>query len=122
MTLFSVYFIFFFFSSRRRHTRCSRDWSSDVCSSDLYFLDQHGPNALYRNKGDGSFVDVTAQAAVALGDRISVGATLAHYENDGWPDPFVTSTRGRNPLFHNPGALPFEVVPVQVRLRHVGHS
>src|SRR2546429_9859511 len=25
----------FFFSSRRRHTRCSRDWSSDVCSSDL---------------------------------------------------------------------------------------
>src|SRR2546429_6736324 len=28
-------FVFiFFFSSRRRHTRCSRDWSSDVCSSD----------------------------------------------------------------------------------------
>src|SRR2546422_3766886 len=29
--------MFFFFSSRRRHTRCSRDWSSDVCSSDLQF-------------------------------------------------------------------------------------
>src|SRR2546429_6704031 len=29
---------FFFFSSRRRHTRCSRDWSSDVCSSDLPFV------------------------------------------------------------------------------------
>src|SRR3989442_1951569 len=28
-------FFFFFFSSRRRHTRCGRDWSSDVCSSDL---------------------------------------------------------------------------------------
>src|SRR5256884_5217215 len=28
----------FFFSSRRRHTRCSRDWSSDVCSSDLPLL------------------------------------------------------------------------------------
>src|SRR5207249_7033757 len=27
--------IFFFFSSRRRHTRSKRDWSSDVCSSDL---------------------------------------------------------------------------------------
>src|SRR6266498_5057248 len=27
--------ISFFFSSRRRHTRCGRDWSSDVCSSDL---------------------------------------------------------------------------------------
>src|SRR5690606_9479167 len=31
----SVFFTFFFFSSRRRHTRFSRDWSSDVCSSDL---------------------------------------------------------------------------------------
>src|SRR6266536_5034280 len=28
--------IFFFFSSRRRHTRSTRDWSSDVCSSDLF--------------------------------------------------------------------------------------
>src|SRR5205809_3282261 len=36
LNLNSNYFIFFFFfSSRRRHTRCSRDWSSDVCSSDL---------------------------------------------------------------------------------------
>src|SRR5205809_5686429 len=34
MVLSLVNFIFFF-SSRRRHTRCSRDWSSDVCSSDL---------------------------------------------------------------------------------------
>src|SRR5258707_9553638 len=33
--LFLYYFFFFFFSSRRRHTRYWRDWSSDVCSSDL---------------------------------------------------------------------------------------
>src|SRR5215475_2148046 len=32
------YYFFFFFSSRRRHTRFSRDWSSDVCSSDLVGL------------------------------------------------------------------------------------
>src|SRR5215475_699173 len=31
--------VFFFFSSRRRHTRFSRDWSSDVCSSDLLEYD-----------------------------------------------------------------------------------
>src|SRR6266498_5572298 len=31
----TFFFFFFFFSSRRRHTRCGRDWSSDVCSSDL---------------------------------------------------------------------------------------
>src|SRR5256884_4134894 len=30
--------VVFFFSSRRRHTRCSRDWSSDVCSSDSYLF------------------------------------------------------------------------------------
>src|SRR5262245_62930572 len=30
--------VFFFFSSRRRHTRCLSDWSSDVCSSDLKAL------------------------------------------------------------------------------------
>src|SRR5690606_40485708 len=32
-----IIFFYFFFSSRRRHTRFSRDWSSDVCSSDLEF-------------------------------------------------------------------------------------
>src|SRR5947209_18060613 len=36
--VYSIFF-FFFFSSRRRHTRYWRDWSSDVCSSDLEALD-----------------------------------------------------------------------------------
>src|SRR5262245_62663254 len=36
---FFIYFLFFFFfSSRRRHTRCLSDWSSDVCSSDLFIV------------------------------------------------------------------------------------
>src|SRR5699024_12783485 len=35
-------FYIFFFSSRRRHTSSKRDWSSDVCSSDLLGLDAHG--------------------------------------------------------------------------------
>src|SRR5436305_4540611 len=38
----------FFFSSRRRHTRCGRDWSSDVCSSDLQ---------LAAGKGDGEILE-----------------------------------------------------------------
>src|SRR5438045_9574172 len=33
-----MYIVLFFFSSRRRHTRCLSDWSSDVCSSDLTVL------------------------------------------------------------------------------------
>src|SRR5699024_4437196 len=36
-------FIIFFFSSRRRHTRSKRDWSSDVCSSDLQSPDPRRP-------------------------------------------------------------------------------
>src|SRR5258705_9589705 len=35
---------FFFFSSRRRHTRCLSDWSSDVCSSDLHPGKTHAGN------------------------------------------------------------------------------
>src|SRR5207302_6234884 len=37
------FFFFFFFSSRRRHTRFSRDWSSDVCSSDLVLKSKRPP-------------------------------------------------------------------------------
>src|SRR2546429_8561445 len=40
----------FFFSSRRRHTRCSRDWSSDVCSSDLSM----------RKTGGGAIVNISS--------------------------------------------------------------
>src|SRR3989442_13022853 len=39
--------VIFFFSSRRRHTRCGRDWSSDVCSSDLLERDQRAPIFLH---------------------------------------------------------------------------
>src|SRR5690606_40560549 len=41
-SLLPLFSFFFFFSSRRRHTRFSRDWSSDVCSSDLSSAD-HKP-------------------------------------------------------------------------------
>src|SRR5205807_7335002 len=34
--IYFFFFFFFFFSSRRRHTRLQGDWSSDVCSSDLF--------------------------------------------------------------------------------------
>src|SRR5262245_36394068 len=40
----------FFFSSRRRHTRCLSDWSSDVCSSDLRAIELSPPNSVVRTK------------------------------------------------------------------------
>src|ERR671921_465851 len=39
LTFYLYFFFFFFFSSRRRHTRYWRDWSSDVCSSDLHLAE-----------------------------------------------------------------------------------
>src|SRR5438552_593738 len=89
---------------------------------DIYFLNQLGPNALYRNRGDGTFVDVTAQAGVALGDRISVAATFADYDNDGWADLFVTTTRGGHVLWPNGGDGTVEDVTAAAGLSHIGHS
>src|SRR5690606_39805257 len=43
--------VFFFFSSRRRHTRFSRDWSSDVCSSDLKGVCITHGNLTWKNLG-----------------------------------------------------------------------
>src|SRR5690242_20874701 len=42
------FFFFFFFSSRRRHTRLTCDWSSDVCSSDLPFVEDRPQTLLLR--------------------------------------------------------------------------
>src|SRR5437660_12634706 len=50
------FYFFFFFSSRRRHTRWPRDWSSDVCSSDLdetEFVIETKTGDLLRNDGEG---------------------------------------------------------------------
>lgn len=88
---------------------------------DVYFVNQLGPNALYRNKGDGTFEDRTKQAGVALGDRICVAATFADYDNDGHQDLFVTSTRGGNVLFRNLGNGQFRDVTKQAGLQLIGH-
>src|SRR5690348_18194706 len=47
-SFYLLFIFFFFFSSRRRHTRWTGDWSSDVCSSDL-FLEQLEPGVAFNN-------------------------------------------------------------------------
>src|SRR5262245_28252908 len=90
---------------------------------DIFFCNQLGKCALYKNKGDGTFEDVTDQAGVGLGDRICVAATWADYDNDGRQDLFVTSTRGGNVLFHNLGNGKFEDVTLKAFGKiHFGHS
>ena len=89
---------------------------------DIYFVNQLGKNALYRNLGDDKFEDVTEKAGVGLGDRICVSATFADYDNDGKLDLFVTSTRGGNVLFKNLGNGQFRDVTKEAGLAYVGHS
>jgi hypothetical protein len=55
--------------------------------------------ALFHNNHDGTFTDVTAKAGVA-NDRWGFGVAIADYDNDGWPDMFV-SNFGKNRLYHN---------------------
>ena len=47
-------------------------------------------NALYRNNRDGTFTDVTEKAGVT-GAYFGMGAAVGDYDNDGWPDIFVTA-------------------------------
>src|SRR5712675_1132321 len=62
----------FFFSSRRRHTRCSRDWSSDVCSSDL----ARG-NAKNNYGKDWNMPNLTYETALIVGAGSGLSASLA---------------------------------------------
>src|SRR3712207_7139813 len=61
--------MFFFFSSRRRHTRYWRDWSSDVCSSDLV-LERALPDAF--EQGFGLVALGEEPARVGAGDLVDV--------------------------------------------------
>jgi enediyne biosynthesis protein E4 len=89
---------------------------------DIYFLNQLGSNALFRNDGQGHFDDVTDQSGdIGLSDRICVGGTFADYDNDGDQDLYVTSTRGGNVLFNNDAGV-FRDVTEAVGLTFVGHS
>jgi hypothetical protein len=90
---------------------------------DVYFCNQLGSNALYRNVGGGRFEDVTAAAGpIDLPDRISVSAAFGDYDNDGRPDLYVTTTRGGNALFHNEGGLRFKDVTEEAGVKLVAHS
>jgi hypothetical protein len=61
-------------------------------------------NRLYRQNKDGSFTDVTAAAGLASAgvDNYGMGVAIGDYDNDGYPDLFVTNY-GKNTLYHNNG-------------------
>jgi hypothetical protein len=87
---------------------CVADYNGDgwqdiyfVNGRDLYGRDIPARNALYRNNGDGTFTDVTEKAGVP-GNAFGLGCVWGDYDNDGFPDLYVTQY-GKNVLYHNNG-------------------
>jgi hypothetical protein len=61
------------------------------------------PNRLYRNRGDGTFVDVTEQAGVANSAGKSLSVTWCDFDMDGWLDLYVANDVSDNVLYRNQG-------------------
>ena len=59
---------------------------------------------LFRNRGDGTFEDVSQKAGVGNPGKLhGMGVAWGDYDNDGWPDLYVTNDAGPNYLYHNNG-------------------
>jgi len=76
---------------------------------DLFVTANHGRffsnpsrSRLFHNNGDGAFTDVTERAGIAS-DYPFVGCTWGDYNNDGYPDLFLSSSLGRSQLYRNNG-------------------
>lgn len=64
---------------------------------------------LLRNKGDGTFEDVSEKAKVSNPEKLhGMGVVWGDYDGDGWPDLFVANDGGANYLYHNLGDGTFE--------------
>jgi tetratricopeptide (TPR) repeat protein len=67
---------------------------------DLFVANEGQPAQLFLNKGDGTFQDISVSSGI---DQImfSKGVAAADYDNDGWPDLYVSNLNGNNFLYHN---------------------
>ena len=70
---------------------------------------------LFRNRGDSTFEDVSAKSGVSdPGHYLGMQGIWADYDNDGWPDLYVTNDGGPNYLYHNRHDGTFEEVGLQL--------
>ena len=67
---------------------------------DLFIGNENAPAQLFRNKGDGTFEDISESAGVNRTGFIKA-VVAADYDNDGYPDLYVSNFRGEHFLYHN---------------------
>ncbi len=67
---------------------------------DLFLANEHGGSQLFLNKGNGTFVDISHQAGIDQ-SAVSKAVVAGDYDNDGYPDFYVSNYNGLNYLYHN---------------------
>jgi len=83
--------------AKRRH--CLNPMgAADYCDPDAY---PSGDDRLFRNRGDGTFEDVSIQAGIRVEPRTGLGVASADFDLDGWPDLYVANDGMSNLLFMN---------------------
>jgi hypothetical protein len=93
---------------------CSADGKTkSYCTPEAY---QGATSWLYRNKGNGTFEDVTAAAGLFDPTSKALGVTMLDFDVDGWPDLFVANDTQPNKLYRNRRNGTFEEVAVQAGL------
>ena len=86
------------------------DYDNDV---DLYVGNENFPSQLFRNEGDGTFTDVARQAGV-LNNDFAKAVVWGDYDNDRFPDLYVSNFGGPNRLYRNQGDGTFSDVAAEL--------
>jgi len=72
--------------------------AADYCDPDVY---PSAGDRLFRNRGDGTFEDVSVKAGIGVDSRTGLGVVSADFDLDGWPDLYVANDGMSNLLFMN---------------------
>jgi enediyne biosynthesis protein E4 len=86
---------------------CTFNGKPEYCHPKFY---KETPNQLFLNKGNGKFVDISAESGIRAHPGKGMGIGIADYDGDGLPDIFITNDKLFNSLFHNKGNSRFEEV------------
>ena len=79
------------------------------------------PNRLFRNRGNGTFEDVTRESGMGGNNtRFSFAASWGDHDADGWPDLYVANDFGRNNLYRNSGSGTFSDIAEEAGVEDVG--